>query len=278
MTFKRILFLATMLALTGCSKPVLEIAEPSEEQQSAARNILENANVGPSRHIARSEMAAAVGRVLPPVKSAAYEVCNELAQPRERCELMRTARVTVYPDNAEINAYADGSDSIGIFGGLVDTLGNDAEIAAILAHEYSHIMYGHVDRKMSNALIGLTIAGGLAAGISSGSGSHYDRQTTESIMRLGAEIGANAYSPEMEIEADRTAVYILHRAGFPASAMQNALVRLSHARARRHDGTFSGQVGFLQTHPSNDRRVAHVYSAIQDAESGIPLVVSGSSE
>ncbi len=278
MTFKRILVLATMLALTGCSKPVLEIAEPSEEQQSAARNILENANVGPSRPIARSEMAAAVGRVLPPVKSAAYEVCKELAQPRERCDLMRTARVTVYPDNAEINAYADGSDSIGVYGGLVDALGNDAEIAAILAHEYSHIMYRHVDRKMSNALIGLTIAGGLAVAVSSGSGSYHDQQTTESIMRVGAEIGANAYSPEMEIEADRTAVYILHRAGFPASAMQNALVRLSHARARRHDGAFSGQVGFLQTHPSNDRRVAHVYSAIQDAESGVPLVVAGSSE
>ena len=278
MTFKRILVLATMLALTGCSTPVLEIAEPTEEQQSEARNILENANVGPSRPIARSEMAAVVGRVLPPVKSAAFEVCNELAQPRERCELMRTARVTVYPDNAEINAYADSSDSIGVYGGLVETLGNDAEIAAILAHEYAHIMYGHVDRKMSNALIGLTIAGGLAAAISSGSGSYQDQQATESIMRLGAEIGANAYSPEMEIEADRTAVYILHRAGFPASAMQSALVRLSHTRVPRSDGTSSGEVGFLQTHPSDDRRLAHVYSATQDAESGVPLVVAGSSE
>lgn len=244
----------------------------------AARNILENANLGPSRPIARSEMAAAVGRILPPVKFAAFEVCNELAQPRERCDLMRTARVTVYPDNAEINAYADSSDSIGVYGGLVETLGNDAEIAAILARELSHIMYGHVDRKMSNALIGLTIAGGLAAGNSSGSGSHYVQQTTESITHLGAEIGANPYSREMEIEADRTAVHVLHRAGFPASAMQIALVRLSQARARRQDGTFSGQVGFLQTHPSNDLRVAHVYSAVRDAESGVPLVVAGSSE
>ena len=97
-------------------------------------------------------------------------------------------------------------------------------------------------------------------------------------MRLGAEIGANAYSPEMEIEADRTAVYILHRAGFPASAMQSALVRLSQTRARWQDGTFSGEVGFLQTHPSDDRRLAHVYSATQDAEAGVPLVVAGSSE
>lgn len=31
MTLKRILALATMVALTGCSMPALEIAEPSEE-------------------------------------------------------------------------------------------------------------------------------------------------------------------------------------------------------------------------------------------------------
>lgn len=33
------------------------------------------------------------------------------------------------------------------------------------------------------------------------------------------------------------------------------------------------KVGFLQTHPSDHRRIAHILNAVRDAEVGVPLKV-----
>ena len=266
-----------ILALAACSKPVLDIAEPSEEQYLKAQTIIEDADIDPPRSVPQEDMSALVERILPPIRSAATQVCIELAQPAERCEHVRTARVTVYPDNPQINAYADASDSIGVYGGLVGAVGHEDEIAAILAHEYAHIIYGHVERKMNNAMVGLAIATGLSAALYGGSGS-YDQQGAETIIQLGMEIGANAYSPELEIESDRTAIHILKTAGYSPAAMRDVLVRLSRVNKHGHNGEFVGEVGFFQTHPSDERRMAHIISAIEDAEAGIPLIVATDDE
>ena len=63
---------------------------------------------------------------------------------------------------------------------------------------------------------------------------------------LGAGIGATAYSPEMELEADRAAVYILLYAGYRPEAMQDFLVRATRESARQANlGIYT--VSFLQT-------------------------------
>ena len=262
------------LALAGCATPHLDIAEPDDRQKAAAEATLANARIGPSRKTAAGQMVPTVGRVLQRVRRAAHAVCTDLKLPEERCKPMLAARVRVHTKEADINAYADDEDNVGVYGGLVRHMGTDAEIAGVLAHEFAHIMYGHVGSKQVNALIGGLLLGGLAAVAAAGAGaggSAESRQAVKDLTRLGWQIGAAAYSPEMEIEADRTAVYILHRAGLPPTALQSALLRMSRARARRSSGAFAGTVGFLETHPSDNRRIAHLIAAIEDLRAGKPL-------
>ncbi len=265
--------LAAAIALAGCSKPVLHIDEPSERHQDIADEVLDSSALGPSRNIGGADLTSTVSRVLPPIRRASHEVCWELSLPAENCRAVLDAQVTVNPGEADPNAFADMHGNVHMHGGIISISGSDDEVAAVLAHEFSHVMYGHVERKMSNALVGMAIAGGLALAITSDSGA-YDQRTTEDFMQVGYDVGSHAYSPEMEIEADRTAIYILKRAGYRPGAMRDSIVRLSRMELAHRRGLVPHQVGFLQTHPNSDRRVAHILSAIDDAEAGVPLIVA----
>ena len=270
--FKLGVFVAA-LALAGCSQPVLDIDEPSEGQRISAEEALNSTVVAPARDIHKSEMVSAVERILPSIRVASLEVCSELSLPAQRCEQVRIAEVSVSPNIDDPNAFADAQDNVQMTGGIVRISGSDDEVAAVLAHEFAHVMYGHVESKMSNALVGLAIAGGIALAVGS-DGSVHDQQRSEDILRLGYGIGSQAYSPEMEIEADRTAIYILRKAGYQTTAMRDSIIRLSRIDLAHKHGSNSQRVGFLQTHPSSDRRIAHIISAIDDAEAGVPLIVA----
>ena len=260
--------LAAMLA--GCAKPYLDIPEPNKRQKAEAEVALQHAQVGPARNTAADEMVPTVRRVIRRVRASSYTVCTELKLPDERCKLMLKAKVLVYTKEKDINAFADGKDNVSVLGGLVRNMGTDAEIAGVLAHEFAHVMYGHVEKKTENALISGLILGSIAAGLAAAAGAD-GRQMVKDSTQLGGEIGSHAYSPEMEIEADRTAIYILRNAGLPLTAMQNALLRMSRAKADNTKEAAARRVGFLETHPSDNRRLAHLISAVEDAQAGVAL-------
>ena len=259
----------------GCASPVLDITEPSKRHQALASRALYGTEIVPTRHVSHSETQAAVYRVLPQIRASTYRICMRLELPRKRCNSVRTSNVNIQVYKPEINAFADGKNNVTMMGGLVRTMGTDAEIAAVLAHEFAHVMYGHVDKTKTNSLLGMIVAGGLAGVATRNSNQESARKLTEEAMEVGAKIGSRVYSPEMEIEADRSAIYILKDVGFPATAMRDVVVRFNHAQVLGRGRQPLGRVGFLQTHPSNDRRMAHILSAIEDATHGVPLKVSG---
>ena len=268
-----LILMFALAMLVGCAQPVLDIPEPSEGARASARATLDDTSLAPAPTPASGgplDMKARLDAVLPNIKASAWEVCRELELESARCIEAFLAPVTFFVSRQEINAYANQHDEVGVFAGLVREL-REEEIAAAVAHELAHIMFGHVQKKMKNALTGMAIAGGLAAvyaGYTRSDASTYG----EDWMRTGMAAGSRAYSPEMEIEADRLAVYILKDAGYPSVAMRDVIVRLHRAKLPKRRGLFSlNRVGFLQTHPSNDRRIAHILAAVRDAESGVPL-------
>lgn len=262
------------LLLTGCTKGSPDVPEPRQRHLAAAEAALQRAAAVPTRKIAAGESMAAVNRVLGPVRASAYGVCRKLRLPDFRCRLVRAVAIEVSEHDAAVNAYADREDDIRISGGLVRHLGSDAEIAAVLAHEFAHVMFGHVEAKTIDPPLGPMLFG-LPGPRPSRGGRQFYRSAIGLRLRAGpADAGFPSslpYSPEMEIEADRTAVYILRAAGFPLTAMQDALLRLMRAAADRSKGAGSGKVGYLETHPSGTRRLAHLISAVEAARSGTPL-------
>lgn len=265
------------LVVVGCASPVLEIAEPSEEHKETADFALERVVLEPSRRTPPWEMKAALGRVLGPIRHAAFAVClDEIGYDAGKCGRVLPARVNLYSAETGINAYADQWNNIGVLGGLVAEMGSDEELAGVLAHEYAHILLGHVGKKIKNALAGAALAGGVAAWSQSYS-RNYNPQVVHSAMQLGAMVGSRAYSKQMEIEADRVGVYILKAAGYDPYGMGDAILRLSRAKPKgtRFLGLLPARIGFLQTHPNYDRRIAHILSAIEDAKAEKRLKLAG---
>ena len=270
---KSITITAAALMLAACAAPVLDVAEPPAEERAEARAVLAKTILEPVPRAAHWRGDIGFWQVTNGVRRHARTVCRRTGHDDQFCERANFAHVTLVRDPI-VNAYADHEGNIGFATGMAKTLGSDAEAAAILAHEFAHVMLGHVDAKMQNAMTGYLI-GAFLGGAAAGAMGVDPQQLGDSFMQAGAEIGATAYSPEMEIEADRMAVYILHEAGFPPEAMRDAIVRM-HRSDRAYAGTTAAfQAGFLDTHPSDDRRIANIMAAIRDAKAGVPLTVKG---
>lgn len=256
------------LLVGGCATPLLDIQEPTEQQLVEAKKSLDNTTLPDppfpeTLTPLKKKLETASARVV----FAAQRVCQRL-KPRidtVRCDAMFTVP-TLY-NNKHVNAFADQNDNIGVFTGLLFNMREESELAAVLAHEYAHIMLGHVEKKMQNMLTGMLLAGGLAA-----AGGAQNPDAMRGAMQLGMLAGSRAYSPEMEIEADRLAIYILKEARYPVTAMHDSIVRIHRIKPPKSSGWFStSKVGFLQTHPSDDRRIAHILSAIKDVKANVPV-------
>jgi len=260
------------LLLSGCAKPLLNIPEPTEELRTQARATLDSATLAePARPFTVESMKEGYATAFSRVVFAVNRVCKRLEPTMKdlRCEAAITMPQIYRSD--QVNAFADEYNNIGVSGALLTKVRVEAELAAVLAHEYAHIMLGHVEKKMKNALAGAALAGGLAGAY--GAMTRTDSsQYAQGWMTAGMIAGGRAYSPEMEIEADRLAVYILNDAGYPPTAMRDAIVRMHRITPPKRKRGFSPrQAGFLDTHPSNDRRIAHILSAIRDVRAGVPV-------
>lgn len=76
----------------------------------------------------------------------------------------------------------------------------------------------------------------------------------------------------VEIEAVQLAFCILKEGWYPPTAMRDAIVRMHRITlSKRKRGFPRGRVGFLDTHPSNDRRIAHILSAIHDVRADVTV-------
>ena len=265
--------LLMVILMGGCATPVLNIQEPTEQQLVAAQKSLDYA-ILPESPLPETMTQLNDGFVKASahVVVAARRVCQRL-KPRidtVRCEAILTMP-KIYNDK-DVNAHADKHDNIAVYTGLLLNMPVESEIAAVLAHEYAHVMLGHVHKKMTNMMTGMVLTSMLGGALAGASGTYLDSQNLQALQQLGLLVGSRAYSPEMEIEADRLAIYILKEARYPITAMRDSIVRLHRLKSPNRSSGVSARVGFLETHPSNNRRIGHILSAIRDVTAGVPLM------
>lgn len=137
-------------------------------------------------------------------------------------------------ESPHANAYAAPGGYIFVTRGLVELLGDESELAGVLAHEVQH-----VDRK--HAVKSLRRAGLLQAGAQLS-----NRAELEAL--AGGLIGLleRGYGRGDELEADKEGVHCLGRAGYDATGLLRALER--HDNGGKNDP-------FAQRHPPFDVRV-----------------------
>ncbi len=136
--------------------------------------------------------------------------------------------------------------------GLLKKIKNEDQLAAILAHEVSHIALFHSQKAIDQSSWGKVGTKLGVATIAFFTGSeqlnavveNYDELITDYSSRLINGI----YNKEQEIEADKAALYILSRTGYDSEELRNVILGLSD----------SSSGGLLSNHPSNKTRVAKI--------------------
>ncbi len=172
-------------------------------------------------------------------------------------------------DSDEINAMSCPGGLVFISRGLYELAESEDELAAILAHEISHVALKHGLHSVEKAKwTGAFAQLGTAA--AENYGSDEVRELSESYGDVVSDITTNlvtrGYSRDSEKQADSLAVAILDRSGYDPAALRRVLQAMAAIDSR------SGP-GFWQTHPSPEDRLEVVEEALGGC-SGTPLGVA----
>ncbi|MEX2453642.1 MAG: M48 family metallopeptidase [Rhodospirillaceae bacterium] len=148
------------------------------------------------------------------------------------------------------NAFALPGGKVGMHTGMLDAVENDAQLAAVIAHEIAHVTARHSAERMSREA--LTQAGvGLA-------GATLDSQAGAQLLAQAAQLGVILpFSRGQESEADRIGLAYMARAGYdPRQA-----VRLWQNFAAK-GGQQPPQ--FLSTHPHSAERAKELQAQVDE--------------
>ena len=138
-------------------------------------------------------------------------------------------------------------------GTVIDARGQD-QMAAVFAHEMSHITQRHVEQKLAHAGSESLISVGslvlaILAGVS-GNGNAAEG------LAMGGQAAAMdsmlAFSRNVERDADRVGIAVLRASGYPPQAMAAMLERLESMSRLDNGDVFA----FLQDHPLDSERIA----------------------
>lgn len=153
----------------------------------------------------------------------------------------------------DLNAFAFFGGHIAVHVGLIQTLQNESELAAVLSHETAHIAQRHLARIMTNnkKLLPLTCieligAFALATMGAPEAGIHL----TQAALAGHLQQLIN-YTREHEYEADRIGIQILSKAGFNPAALP-AVLQILNSKTRYHEKPPE----YLLTHPLFESRIA----------------------
>ena len=137
----------------------------------------------------------------------------------------------------EPNAFAIAGGRIYVTTGLLDFVGSDDELAAVIGHEMAHVYRGHCNRKLKTLALADSALGELGT--------------------LAANIGLLLTAPfgqSDELEADKEGRKLATEAGFQKSGMKKFLERLD--KAEGGDGNLLDKM--TRTHPFSSERIEYL--------------------
>ena len=153
----------------------------------------------------------------------------------------------------EINAFAGPGGNIGIHSGLILTAESEGELAAVLAHEISHVTQRHLARAFQKASrANLQTAAAILAAIILGSHDSQLAHAAIAASTAGQIQKQLNFTRQHEREADRVGIGILARTGYDPKHMAGFFQRLQEAQ--RYNESQVPEI--LRTHPVTPARIA----------------------
>jgi beta-barrel assembly-enhancing protease len=162
-------------------------------------------------------------------------------------------------NSKEINAFALPGGYVFVNRGAIEVSDNEAQLAAVMAHELSHVALRHGTAQASKVQI-MQGAAGIFGGIFGGS-------TGGALLTQGVALGAGSvllhYSRSDETQADVLGTQALYDAGYDPRAMAQFFEKLESETQGKNPPQF------LSDHPNPGNRVERVNEEI-DKLGGVP--------
>jgi predicted Zn-dependent protease len=147
-----------------------------------------------------------------------------------------------------VNAYAFPGGTIACTRGILLSLDNEAELAALLGHELGHVNARHTAEQMSKGMLTQTVVGGLAV-VAGTQGAVYGNLASQ-LGQFGAGALLASYSRDNEREADALGMEYMVRAGYSAQGMVGLMEVLQSMGKHKP----SAIELMFATHPMSDER------------------------
>ena len=157
-------------------------------------------------------------------------------------------------DSPEINAFAAPGGLIFITGGMLQLCKTEDALAAVLAHEISHVVGKHGLKSIQKGRLtkAFTIMANEAAkSYGPAQLSKLSEAFAGAITDITSTLMKNGYSRELEREADKGAVTILGRVGYDRGAL---IVMLTEMKKQLKPGGLD----FAKTHPDPKDRIEDI--------------------
>lgn len=152
-------------------------------------------------------------------------------------------------DSPVQNAFAAPGGVIFISQALLSTLNDEAELAAVLAHEIGHVAAKHALKSTQRAQFLQGVGTITAATTGGGKGKEYQALIGD----LQSKLFDQGLDKTMEFEADRAAMETTYRAGYNPLAMIRVLERL-----RNLEASSEKKGSWFSTHPPLKERIARL--------------------
>lgn len=148
------------------------------------------------------------------------------------------------------NAFAVPGGVIFVSKALVSILDNEAELAAVLAHEVGHVAAKHALKSTQRAQLFQGVGTITAASVKGNKG----KQFASAIGDMQTVLFDKGLDKNMEFEADLAAMESTYRTGYNPAAMITVLEKLQKIEASSQDKNGS----WFSTHPPLDERIARL--------------------
>ncbi len=196
------------------------------------------------------------------------EYVNRLAQNIGRNADSRFPLTVKVIDSDEVNAFALPGGFVYVNTGLVLNADNEAELAAVLAHEIAHVAARHGTKQATRgqllqyAALPLIFVGGSAGLLI------YEAAT------LAAPIEFSHFSRGMEMEADTLGLKYVYQSGYDPAAFVDFFEKLQ-SQQKKNPNVFARA---FSSHPMNNSRIRHAQVVIQNDLRPEPRYVLDTSE
>jgi predicted Zn-dependent protease len=227
--FRRIAALLTMLLLAGaiCPAPVDATSTQTEVEMGRQED--------------EQIVETSVIESDPLLNAYVQKIAGNLWREVDRKDVPYNVKII---KDKEVNSFATLGGYIYINEGLIDFVQSDDELAGVMGHETGHIERRHVLTSQSK-LEGLNLLFGIASLFS------------PIIYEFGNLMEAGAFAKierADELQADRTGLQLMSRAGYDPENMRTMLQHLTVLESEKSDLVTK----YLEDHPDPDARVSHL--------------------